>query len=351
MPDEPESVGATTGGTPAAPRRRSQPPVAGDDLSFERIITVGQGYAGSKCLFIAVDIGLFEALGAGRATVEELAARCGVPARAVRVLADALELWGLLERDGDGFRSAPDVAAFLSGAGPVDLRPMLRHFDRVSYPSWQNAAESFRTGRGVRGPLTKDEAELYEASVAFMTAPGAAALVDAYDFGAHRRLLDAGGGVGGFLTAILSKHPEVTGTLLELPDVAEIARGRLAGDPAASRIEVLGADLFTDPLPSGHDAVLLADVLHLFAPDANHDLLRRLREVTPDGGRLLIVEWYTGPDPHPFTTVLSAEWLTMSGGSAYTADEVTGWLAATGWRFVEHRPVMPPATLTVAETA
>jgi SAM-dependent methyltransferase len=324
-------------------------PAPGEEPAPGRILDIAQGYVGAKLLFVAVDVGLFEALATGAATVEELARRCGLPARTTRVVVDGLVLWGLLERDGAHYRATADAATFLTGQGPLDVRPLLRAFDKLNYPAWLDATQVVRTGQVMRGRLDAAETELYESAVSFLTSPAAVALPDVYDFGRHRRLLDVGGGIGMFLTRILTRHTQVDGTLLELPDVAEMAVGKLADSPVADRIEVVGADMFGDPLPDGHDAILLSHVVHLFPPEPNLALLRRLREAMAPDGRLLILDWFVGAEVRPSIALISAEWLMLGGGCAYRADEVIGWLQETGWRLAEHVPLFGPMSVLVAE--
>lgn len=338
------TAGEPTAGQPTGPADGGQP-------TPDRVVQVGQGYLRAKYMLIGLELGVFQAAGTGGLTLEALAGACGTPVRTMRVLCDALVLWGLLEPDGDRLRNAPDAEAFLTGRGALDLRPMFRYFDRVSYPTWVNAAEAFRTGEGVRGQLTEEQTRIYEESVAFATLPAATALPGVYDFGGHRHLLDVGGGAGMFLSTALQANPGLSGTLLELPEVVEQVREQVQAGPAGDRIRLVAADMFTDPIPTGWDVALLASIIHLFPPEPNQVLLRRLREAAPDGARLLVVDWYTGPETPAATILLSGEWLTISGGCAYPVDEVDGWLKETGWRRTDHLELAPPTTILVAETA
>ena len=97
------------------------------------IMRIALGFMAAKHLFVASAIGLFEQLAAGPATLDELAAECEVPRRTLAISADAMASLGLVERNGDRYRNSPTAAAFLSGGGGPDLRPMLRFFDRISY--------------------------------------------------------------------------------------------------------------------------------------------------------------------------------------------------------------------------
>src|SRR4051794_25394293 len=89
------------------------------DLTPEPIMRIAQGFMAAKHLFTASAIGLFEALGDEAATLDELAAKCGIPRRTLRISADAMASLGLLRREGDRYSNSRETAAFLAGApGP-----------------------------------------------------------------------------------------------------------------------------------------------------------------------------------------------------------------------------------------
>lgn len=163
-------------------------------------------------------------------------------------------------------------------------------------------------------------------------------------------MLDVGGGVGTLLAPVLTAHQHLTGTLLDLPEVTALAERAVTGGPLASRLVGYPADAFAGDLPAGHDAILVAHFLHLFPPERNVALLRRLRQAAAAGARLLLVDWWRDPDhPHPATTFGAGEFLMISGGDSYRPDEVAGWLAESGWRLTGERPLVPPSALLIAE--
>lgn len=170
------------------------------EITPDPIMRIAMGFMASKHLFVASAIGLFEALAAGPAAAEELAARCGVPCRTLRISADAMLSLGLLERDGDRFCNSKATNAFLSGGAGHDVRPMLRFFDHISYRLWNNLEDAVRAGQSERQfqRLTPEEQQIFSVGVEAITAPQAAALAAAYEFDRHHRLLDVGGGTGSF---------------------------------------------------------------------------------------------------------------------------------------------------------
>lgn len=320
----------------------------------DRIMLVAHGYMAAKIVFLAAEVGLFAALGRERATLAEIAEGCHLPLRTTRMLADALVMFRLLEYEDGRYRNAADVEEFLTGRGSLDLRPVLQYFNKISYPVGVDAETAVRTGQAACHQLGPEQTAAFEEGIAVVTRPGATALATEYDFGRHRRVLDIGGGTGMFMAAALERYEHLTWTLLDLPEVARIARTADQVVRFGDRVEVIGADVFADPLPEGYDAILLAHFLHLFPPERNIELFGRLRGLATEDGRVLLVDWWSGADraaPHPNPVFGAWEFLLVGGGNAYCLDEVEQWLSQTGWRAIEHRPLVAPMSLLVAEAA
>lgn len=322
----------------------------------EPIIGTVVGVLGAQYLLVANEVGLFEQLGEDALAAEELAERTGLPARSARILADGLVVWGLLEREGAGYRNGPTAAAFLRGGTPIDLRAYVRMAHRILYPRWGELEATMRAGGGdhVEQFHVADEAQrILSEGIESLTAANAARLAEAVDFGAFGRLLDVAGGTGNHLQAVLERHPGLEGTLFELPPVAAQARQRLAPLLDAGRATIVEGDVFEDPLPGGHDVVLVSETLHTFTPEPNRRLLRRIRQAVDVGARLLLVDaWTNAERTEPAPAVLSAAiFYQLTGGDTYPVDEARAWLAETGWRFVDHRPLGGPSSLVEAEAS
>lgn len=86
-----------------------------------------------------------------------------------------------------------------------------------------------------------------------------------------------------YLRILTQHYPGLEATLFEAPAVAAIAQQTLAAAPGGARIAVVAGDFFHGPIPSGHDAVLLANIIHIFSPEHNLALLaRQVRRRTGD---------------------------------------------------------------------
>ena len=69
----------------------------------EPIMKIAMGFMAAKHLFVASEVGLFEALATGPATIEELSSRTGVPSRTVAIAAAAMVSLGMIEQDGASY--------------------------------------------------------------------------------------------------------------------------------------------------------------------------------------------------------------------------------------------------------
>lgn len=321
-----------------------------------KIFEVSTGFMAAKYLFIANELGLFKELSAGPATLDELTESMGIPRRTARIVADAMFALGFVERRGDRYQNAAVADKFLSGQHATDLRALLPFFDRILYPIWMKLEEAVRTGKtpSQKFEFTEEEQRVYSGGVEAFSAEQAQALAANYDFSNHRAVLDLGGGTGSFLIAVLSQYSNLQGTLFELSGPATVARQRWASHPAAERIRIVEGDFFKNSIPGDHDAIILANIVHVFSPERNRELLRRLREAAADGLRLLLVDLWTDPThTQPlFAALMAGSFLLRSGeGDVYSEEEVRGWLQDTGWRPREHKPLAGGASVIVAETA
>lgn len=184
------------------------------DVTPEPIFEVASGFMAAKHLFVANEVRLFEQLADGPATLDDLAGRTGVARNRLRILADAMVVLGFVERHGDSYRNAPMAATFLSGGTPADLRPFLRFWNHLSYPSWTKLEDAIRTGEAQSTLDLPEKAQLiFSEGVEAIQAAPSQALPSAYDFGRHQRILDLGGGTGSWLRAILRRYDGLEGTL------------------------------------------------------------------------------------------------------------------------------------------
>lgn len=330
-----------------------QTPPAATNVDPGQIFQLATGFMVAKHLFAANELGLFEALADSPATLDGLAARCGLTPRTTRISADAMVAVGMLERDGDRYRNGPVAAAYLSGRTPADMRPLLRFWDKVSYPTWETLTTALAAGPQLElSEVSGEMQELAQAGVAAATSGPLHALVATVDFSDRARLLDVGGGNGSWAIAIAAANPHLKATIVDLPTVTPIAAEHVTAAGIGDRVATATANVLDDPLPAGHDIAIVANLIHYFSPDENRQLLRQIRNAVAAGSRLLIVDFWTNPThTEPVMAALMAGEFAVhtKHGDVYSVDEGHRWLSETGWQFAAHQPLAGPFSTVVAE--
>lgn len=265
-------------------------------VSPEPIMRLAAGFMAAKHLFAASELGMFEALADSPADLDALAARTGLTRRAARISADAMVALGLLERSGDTYRNGPEAAQFLAGRTPADLRPFLRFWDKISYPTWQSLADALGSGPPTEIFELDDKLQaIASAGIDAILAGPASALPQVYDFSVHAHLLDVGGGTGSWSIAIAQQNPTLRATVLELPVVVELAGKRISASGLDTRVDAVAGDAMSQPLPRGYDVILVANLLHYWSAEENRALLARIRQAVEPGARLLLADFWTNP--------------------------------------------------------
>jgi demethylspheroidene O-methyltransferase len=263
------------------------------------------GFVYSQVLVACVRLKLLALLQPGPLTTTALAARLSLPLDGAIVLLEAAASLHLLERRGEGrFGLGPLGAAMLGNPG---IAAMVEHHAAL-YADLADPVALLRGDDGVRrlarywpyagearrGELTREAVSPYTSLMSVSQPMVAEMVLAAYPFARHRRLLDVGGGDGSFLIAAAQQAAGPQFDLFDLPQVAEIARERIAAAGLGRRISVTGGDFLTDPLPRGADVVSLIRVVHDHDDDAVLRLFANIRAVLPSGGALVIGEPMSG---------------------------------------------------------
>jgi predicted O-methyltransferase YrrM len=143
-----------------------------------------------------------------------------------------------------------------------------------------------------------------------------AAVAESYNFAGMRRVVDVGGGNGSQLAAILQRHPDLCGTLFDLPAVLAQARANLTEAGVIDRCELIGGDFFTE-VTAGGDIYLLRWILHDYDDERALQILRNCRAAMSPGGRLLVIEQVMEPEGErasAATAFLDLHMLILLGG-------------------------------------
>ncbi|MEZ5066267.1 MAG: methyltransferase [bacterium] len=297
----------------------------------------------SAALAVGVRLGLFDALAPGPRVAAELSASLDLRPRPFRSLVIALRAMRVLESDdgGETLRLAPDAAEYLVRGRPgwlgglVDLE--IEHF--LSPQALLDALRKDDSSvYGDTDPWDAHEADpeqarRFTAAMHSVSERPAAGLAEAIDFSGVRSLLDVGGGSGALSIAIARAWPDTKCTVYDLPVVCPLAEEYARAAGLSDRVSTVAGDMFADAWPSGHDAILLSQILHDWPLDLGVDLLRRAHAALAPGGLLVVHEKLVDDDGlGPLANALvNLDMLVWTRGQQYSEAELRQSIRASGF--------------------
>ena len=312
--------------------------------SANAILQIAFGFAASKTLFSAVELGLFRELANGPATGAQLQEKLGLHPRSVRDFLDALVSMGLLDREDGRYSNAPATAAFLDPARDGYIGGILEMFNRRLYPFWGSLTEALQTGErqnetrngeDVFAKLYSDPARLrgfLEAMTAIST-PSAAAIARQFPWADYRTFADIGTAQGRVPVQVATAHTHLNGVGYDLPAVKPIFEDYVAKHALSDRVRFQQGDFFHDPLAAA-DVLVMGHILHDWGMDNKLRLLRKAYEALPSGGALIVYESMIDDQRRHNTQglLMSLNMLIETpAGFDYTGADCQEWMRATGF--------------------
>lgn len=260
---------------------------------------------GVRALATVFEIGLIDALLAGKGDEAELATTCGLTGFGHALVMDLLVGAGIVARAETGVTLTPGFREALRFRDLLEAKLAFLHLvapdieahftdlvrDPPRFMAASNVFDWFRYDRCL--VVTEENLAATRRWVAYtslLTRHEAEVGLDHLDLARARHMLDIGGNSGAFALAACRRAPHLSATVFDLPVVCAIGREHVAGTPEAGRIKFVAGDMRRDPLPSGPDLISFKSVLHDWPEaDALHLLERAQRRLEP-GGRIVIFE-------------------------------------------------------------
>jgi hypothetical protein len=304
------------------------------------------GMPTSRAVQAAQRLGLFRELNAGPATAPDLARRLGLRDEGTRRLLDALCVTGTVRLvSGDRYELTRQSRKWLDPASDQYVGGFIA--DNHHYWEWWAGLEELvRDGRSVE-MHDRSADDPYWASyitgqyqIARLSSDRVAKAV-ALDRGASS-LLDVAGGHGEFSMALCRRHPDLRATIVDLPGSARIGREIVAEAGMSDRVGYVEGDMFEAELGGPHDGALCFNIIHHLSPESARRLFGRINESLRPGAPLCILDLFDRPaGKRPdVSSMLGLFFHLTSGADTYAADDVSGWLEATGFG-APRRTTMP----------
>lgn len=343
-----------------APDERTAGDGAPTRPDFDGVFAVVAQYWTARAVHAGTALGLPDLVARAPRTAPELAELTGSDPRSLHRLLRALAAVGVLRGDGGGRYTTTPLGDALRTDVPGSLASFVQmELGEAHHLTWGRLVDAVRTGEPVferavgrriwdffeTDPVMNDH---LGKAMTGLTAMVADAVLEAYDFAPYRRIVDVGGGEGGFLASLLTAHPAATGVVLDLPHVVEGGRARIAGAGLTDRCELVGGNFF-EKVPEGGDLYTMKWVLHDWDDSAAVEILRSCRRAMSDEARLLVVDTVV-PDGDDFSPskIIDLNMMVLSGGRERTAEEFDRLLTGAGFTLTRILPTRSPSSAVEA---
>jgi predicted O-methyltransferase YrrM len=285
----------------------------------------------------------------------------GFAPRPLDVMLSLFTADGFLRREGADYHLTARAREHLVSTSPFFLGPYYASLkDR---PVARDYGVVLRTGHPANWGSYRDEKPWDDAmrTDAFATSFTAAmdcrgaylgpALARAAPLAGRRSLLDIAGGSGVYACTLVAHHAGLRATVLERPPVDGIARTMVRRRGWESRVIVTAGDMFSEPLPSGHDVHLFSNVLHDWDLPGVRALLASSFAALAPGGLILIHDAHLNGDksgPLPVARY-SALLMAITEGRCYGTAEMAGLLTEAGFTRFGFRETVADRSVVWAE--
>lgn len=292
-----------------------------------------------RSLHVVAELGVADVIGERPLPVAEVAARVGADADALGRVLRLLASRGIFTLEGDAVGHS-DASGFLTTAHPASLRDLVLMFAQpIQWDMAGDLLHAVRTGEAVASRVHPnggfwgyfeahpEHGRGFAAAMTSKAVAQIAGIVATHDFARYGRVVDVGGSRGHMLRAVLARHPEVRGTVFDLPPVIEEARVAGSND----RLDFAAGDFFASDIPAG-DCIMLMEILHDWDDAACHKILGAVRRAAKPETRLLVIETEVPEGNTPdWSKLLDIIMLAAFAAKQRTAAEYGALLAANGF--------------------
>ena len=348
----PKVLGSQTMTAPAAASPTGVDPIAA-------LMNLVLAYCRSQGLGTVARLGIADLLAGGPLPVATLAERACADEESLYRVLRALAVEGVFaEHEGRVFAHTP-MSEGLATEHPRSVRWLAAAMcDHAHWQPWGHAYDAVVEGRSQTPKVlggspweylsgSPEEAGRFGQAMTNMSMQAIEGISASYDFAGLEHLVDVGGNRGSLLLEILARYPQAHGTIFDLPEVIEVARGELAEHPLLDRVEFTGGSFFEE-IPAGADAYLLKHILHDWPDEECRRILRATRAAIPGHGRVLVFDALLVPEAPAWAHWLDVHMMILQDGKERSPEEFAALFAATGFEMTAATPIPSPVAIIEA---
>ncbi len=300
-----------------------------------------------KAALLSEDLGLYEALREGPASIEEVCQRTGLQKRPVAILLAANACMGIVGVAQGRYYIYDIQREFVLEGGRARRRPKIpapgedKDYDHLKQAALTNQPVEDELPDWLKNPQGAPGVTAHVPQRHNWRILWGEALARAFDFSPYRLVVDLGGATGGILVGLTAQYPGLRGIIFDLPYSQESAVEAIRASGASARVQFVCGDFFADPYPEGAEVFFMSHIIHDWDDERCLLLLRRCYEALPVGGPVLAMEFLLNEDKSGSLLAVFQWFGLLSGtpGDQRTGGEIMSLMAEVGFRGMEIRQV------------
>lgn len=330
-------------------------PVPPTTLDAEQVNELARCFWYSAILRAGIKLDVFARLEAEEMSWDQLAQRIGAAPRYIQAFLDSCAALGLLEANGDKYRTSPLCSRFLVKGKEEYVGDHALHHTNT-WDSWGRLDELIMEGAPLRPYETGfvDEPTYWTNYMVGQhnraTSGQARQLVENVDLSNRHTMLDLGGGAASYSIALCSANPHLKAVVVDQKEPLAIARPLVAEHGLEDRVSFLEGSFFETDLGSGYDVALVSGVVLISSEETCRRLFELTYRVLKPGG-MVIIQDYMRVDHHSARSKLDTleDMYVLVAFDAEAGnregEEVASWLQDAGFR--NHNMIGLPTQLAL----
>jgi hypothetical protein len=296
-----------------------------------------------KAIVAALKIGLFDAIGADGKSVKEIASITGSDPAGISLLMNLLVNLDYLKHRSGIYRNSRSAMKWLLSGSPDSIAALFHQFNDMA-SKWDYLETSIRNGRppemgwqwldrqpggwrnyhaGLKSSAVLISRELFRKVKLPSTA---------------EHIIDLGDSHGQYCVEFCRRYPRLSGIVYDLPPAEKTAAENIRSSGMSERISFWAGDFVTDPIGSGHDVILMFNVIRIFRPDELKSLFRKIYESLAVNGMVIIMDHLGHRSSSRFmkanALLILLELYNSTEGKTHDRNDVAEWLRDSGFSSV-----------------
>ena len=275
----------------------------------------------------ALQTGIFDILKQGSCSLEELAKKLDFDLRALWTVNESLVSLGYLQFNSDKYSltSEAEEILFNEQSDKYVGYSLIHTFNVIK--AWTTIPEVLKTGaplervrdqqdiKGFMAAMKKSAKETSDDIITFCLR----------DLPIGSKVLDLGGGPLNYARPFAAAGAEVT--VQDKPEVCEVMGKNLLEN---ERIKFVPGDFTEEVIEGQFDLAFLGNICHIYGPEGNTLLFKRVHKVLKPNGRIAILDFVRGVSKRAELFAVNMLVNTQTGGT-WTLQQYTDWLKQVGF--------------------